>query len=75
MHSWLLVAHLGQLDLGKPGLHLHASPATGWGPVPWLLPTESLRLSTSPSGFYKVFLTGNSRLLPFLNQCQRSLLH
>lgn len=29
MHSWLLVAHLGLLDLEKSGLHL-CSPAMGW---------------------------------------------
>lgn len=32
MHSWLLVAHLGQLDLEKSGLHLHSLPALGQAP-------------------------------------------
>lgn len=53
MHSWLLVAHLGQLDLEKPGLHRRSSGLGG--PVSWLQPTAFLHLSTSPSGFYKVF--------------------
>lgn len=81
MHSWLLVAHLGQLDLEKPGLHHRSSPAQGWGwgggvPVSWLLPTAFLRLSTSPSGFYKVFFKqAIFGCFLFLTQCQRSLLH
>lgn len=60
MHGWLFVAHLGQLDLKRPGLHLYSSPAMGGDPVPWLLPTVFLRLSTSPSGFYKVFFNRQS---------------
>lgn len=64
MQSWLLVAHLGQLGVKKPGSHLHYSPATGWGPVPWLLPTAFLCLSTAPCGFYKVVCV----LFCFLNR-------
>lgn len=80
MHSWLLVAHLGQLDLEKPGLHrrsrLLRAGRGGGVPMSWLLPTAFLRLSTSPSGFYKVFFKqAIFGCFLFLTQCQRSLLH
>lgn len=80
MHSWLLVAHLGQLDLEKPGLHRRSrllrggrgggSPCHGCCPLRFyaflLLHLVSIRF------FFKQAIFG---CFLFLTQCQRSLLH